>query len=213
MAPPKKPDRLSKMVQDLVRGDDSETGVVKGSSGTTTIIIQARLGSSRLPRKTLKAFRGQTVLWHVMKRCDLTGFPVVVAIPNDEPELAIWLEAHNAQYFMGDPKDLARRYLHAAREFQANPIVRITADCPLINTEIIKLTIRLFELQGNVGYLGFHALSGLNVEIFDYDTLEKASNNGPDEHCTTWMRKQPWAKSFPSLELNTQEDYERLLSL
>lgn len=187
--------------------------IQEGVSGNTTIIIQARIGSTRLPSKALKAFRGQNVLWHVIKRCDLTGYPVVVAIPDNEPELAKWLEEHRASYYMGDPKDLTRRYLGAAKEFHADPIVRITADCPMINTEIIKLTIRFFELQGNVGYLGFHALHGLNVEIFDYGTLEKASNNGPDEHCTTWMRKQKWAKDFPSLELNTQEDYERLLSL
>lgn len=136
-----------------------------------------------------------------------------MAIPNNEPELSAWCDRHNVLTHEGDPRNLVRRYMTAAREYGANPIVRITADCPFINPELIKLTVRAFELQGNVGYMGFHSHPGLNVEVFDYDTLEEAEHQGFDEHCTTWMRKQKWAKDLPTLELNTQEDYQRLLSL
>lgn len=187
--------------------------VVQEGMSTTTIIIQARTGSKRMPNKVLAPFKGANVLWHVIKRCDLTGFRVVVAIPDGDSALESWLQKNEVLYHAGSEDDLTRRYLSTATFYDANPIVRITADCPLINVELIKLTVRLFELQGNKGYIGCHLLRGLNVEVFDYETLEKAANNGPDEHCTTWMRKQPWARDFPELELNTEEDYMRLLQL
>ena len=157
-------------------------------------------------------FHGQTVLWHVIKKCDLSGFPVVVAIPGGDKELLEWLVQNQVVHFCGHPTDLTRRYLGAAEEYGADPIIRITADSPFIFPDLIKLTARLFELQGNEGYIGSHFLHGLNVEIFDRKTLEKAAANGEDEHCTTWMRRQKWAKTFPDLELNTKGDYHRLLT-
>lgn len=174
------------------------------------IIVQARLSSTRLPRKVLMPFgdEGETVLDCVMKRCIETGFNVVVAIPDNEPELAEYCKQHFYSYFEGHPTNLTKRYLDCARAWDAETIIRITADCPLINTELIKLTFYQFTR----GYLGFH-FPGLNVEVFDMFTLKQAARYSPDEHCTTWMRKQKSARNIESYELNTLEDYNRLLEI
>lgn len=182
----------------------------------TLIIIQARMDSYRLQGKVMKPLDGFPVLQHVITRCRNTGFPFIVATPDTEDNKPIWelCERMGIGHFKGHPTDLTKRYKDCvdSRAMDVDVIIRITADCPLINTELIVLTERLFRLSGAKGYMEFDGLHGLNVEVFDRETLSQAVEQGPDEHCTQWMRKTHKIP-FPSLELNTQEDYERLQSI
>jgi spore coat polysaccharide biosynthesis protein SpsF (cytidylyltransferase family) len=100
-----------------------------------------------------------------------------------------------------------------AIKFGVDTIVRITHDCPFINTELISLTVRAFLASGGKGYLGCNKIEGLNVEVFDLKTLKEAAKHGPDEHVTTWMRRGGRGTDIPSLELNTLEDYKFLIKL
>lgn len=180
----------------------------------TTIIVQARSTSTRLPRKCLLDFDGEMVLSRVYRRCADTGFPVVIAHPTGDKEIEEWCRLNKVLSFAGHPTNLTQRYYDAAKAHLADPIIRITSDCPFINTELIVLTSRIFhKWNGASGYLGCHFVHGLNVEIFDFATLEEATKHGEDEHCTTWMRAQPFALDFPDIELNTKEDYIKLLAL
>lgn len=173
------------------------------------------MGSHRFPGKVMQLLDGQPVLAHVVARCRLTHFPVIVATPDTSTNQPIWdwCKEHRIPYFKGHPTDLTKRYLDCAIAYKADPIIRITADSPFINTELIVLTERFFRQAGSTGFMELEPIHGLNVEIFDRGTLEAAHQQGPDEHCTTWMRKQPWAMGFPSLELNTPDDYKRLQGL
>lgn len=179
-----------------------------------TIIIQARMSSQRLPGKTMLPISGQPLLSWVVRRCLQTSYAVIVATPDTEDNQPIWdwCKQNNVFYFKGHPTDLTRRYADCAHHFYLQEgIVRITADCPFINTDIIKLCVAQW-MKGD-DYVGFHGLAGLNVEVFGVDRLYEAVTHGPDEHCTTWMRQQPWAKDLQPLEVNTKTDYERLKDL
>lgn len=179
-----------------------------------TIIIQARMTSTRLPGKVMLPIAGQPILYWVIDRCRKTGERVIVAAPNEEESKPIveLCKQKKIEFYLGHVDDLTRRYADCVRDYElTGGVVRITADCPFINTDLINLCILQWNRDG--GYVGFHGLAGLNVEVFGVEQLQEALQHGPDEHCTTWMRKQRWAKDLESLEVNTKEDYERLKNL
>jgi spore coat polysaccharide biosynthesis protein SpsF len=115
---------------------------------STIAIIQARMGSSRLPGKVLLDIVGQPMLRRVIERTRLaqTVGRVIVATtcdPSDDP-VADFCEQRGVDCFRGSQFDVLDRYYQAARRFDAETIVRITADCPLIDPQVIDRTVRAF---------------------------------------------------------------------
>ena len=111
-------------------------------------IIQARMGSSRLPGKVLLDLAGQPMLSRVVERTRLakTVDQVVVATTieiSDEPVVEL-CAARGYACYRGSLYDVLDRYYQAARQFGAKAVVRITADCPLIDPEVIDRTVRAF---------------------------------------------------------------------
>jgi spore coat polysaccharide biosynthesis protein SpsF (cytidylyltransferase family) len=113
---------------------------------TTLAVIQARLGSTRFPRKVLAPLQGRPMLAHVIERASRAALidGVVVAttngaIDNDVASLAL---TSGASVTRGPEDDVLTRYVLAAREHGADVIVRITADCPLVDPAIVDLVIR-----------------------------------------------------------------------
>src|SRR5258708_26014482 len=103
-------------------------------------IIQARMGSSRLPGKVLKDLGGESVLARVLgrvSRANLIG-EVVIATTRQPEDDKIVEECRRlgVRFFRGEVHDVLDRYYHAAKEVKAEAIVRITSDCPLIEPEI-----------------------------------------------------------------------------
>ncbi len=112
-------------------------------------IIQARMGSSRLPGKVLKEIGGQPMLFRVVVRARhaQTLGRVVVATtmdPSDDP-LVAYCRRQGFPVFRGDPYDVLDRYYRAAVQFGAKTVVRLTADCPLIDPAEIDRTVRAFQ--------------------------------------------------------------------
>ena len=113
-------------------------------------IIQARMGSSRLPGKVLKDIGGQRMLHRVFlraRRSQLVG-QVIVATTTDQSDDPIqsFCRCQGFPCYRGDPYDVLDRYYKAAKLFSAETIVRLTADCPLIDpVEIDRTTHRFFE--------------------------------------------------------------------
>ncbi len=113
---------------------------------TTLAVIQARSGSARFPRKVFAPLQGRPVLAHVIERVAratlLDGVVVATtdrALDDDVASLAAELGAYVTR---GPEDDVLTRYLLAAREYGASVIVRITADCPLVDPAIVDLVIR-----------------------------------------------------------------------
>ena len=166
----------------------------------TVAIVQARLGSTRLPGKVLKPLGGQRVIDHVMARC--RAIPsvdeVVIAttvLPEDDAVVAA-AAAAGIGVFRGDSSDVLQRYAGAARMSSAEVVLRVTSDCPLIDPAICERVIRLRADAGadyaanNMPRLFPH---GLDCEVFTRAALEAADRTAQDpydrEHVTPWMRR------------------------
>jgi len=152
-------------------------------------IIQARLTSTRLPKKILKNIGGKSVLRHcvdnVNKAISLTD--VVVASPHVIPE---WF---NAKRFIGSESDVLDRYYKCAKANYADVVVRITADCPFIDPDVIDEAVRYY-FKTDFGYVCYAPIDGLDVEVFSFKLLEEAWKNAKDkydrEHVTPYIRRK-----------------------
>jgi spore coat polysaccharide biosynthesis protein SpsF (cytidylyltransferase family) len=111
----------------------------------TVAVIQARCGSTRFPRKVLATLQGRPMLAHIIERVsratlvDRTVVATTDAAGDDE--VAALAAAHGAGVTRGSEHDVLSRYVLAAREHAADVIVRITADCPLIDPGIVDAVI------------------------------------------------------------------------
>ena len=148
-------------------------------------IIQARMGSSRLPGKVLQDIGGQPMLHRVVlraRRSQLVG-QVIVATTTDEGDDPIenFCKTHGFPCFRGDPYDVLDRYYQAARFFDANTIVRLTGDCPLIDPGEIDRTVNAF-FRANVDFAANRLPPpwkrttpiGMDTEVVTFTALQQA---------------------------------------
>ena len=121
--------------------------VDSNTTGKTVAIIQARLGSSRLPRKILLDIAGQSMLERVVTRVQQAKQidQVVIATTTDQTDdpLIEYCEDRNWNFFRGSEHDVLSRYLETARHFLATRVVRVTSDCPLIDPGVIDQLVHL----------------------------------------------------------------------
>jgi spore coat polysaccharide biosynthesis protein SpsF (cytidylyltransferase family) len=174
----------------------------------TLAVIQARMGSARLPGKVLAEVNGRPMLWYVVRRAQLAKRvdQVVVAIPDDtveDLEIARLCAAWNVPCVSGPGDDVLARYLMVAQAWQPKPdiIVRITADCPLIDPQAIDGVLSLFAKNGDQVVYASNVLpqrtfpDGLDVEAFPVATLEQLSELATDpadrEHVTSYLHRFP----------------------
>ncbi|PCI42446.1 MAG: spore coat polysaccharide biosynthesis protein F [Rhodospirillaceae bacterium] len=163
------------------------------------VIIQARLGSVRLPKKVLFPLEGQTILAHVIKRAlRIPGVnDVCVAIPDDPAQQPIADEAERAGavVFKGSEDDVLGRYYFAAKELKSDVVTRITADCPLFDPTTSGAIIALLDHTGadyacnNMPLTWPH---GTETETFTFEALktcqDRAQTAFEREHVTVLMR-------------------------
>ena len=144
-------------------------------------IIQARMGSTRLPGKVMKRLCDDTVLGYVITRCQqsrkLHGILVATSnLPADDC-VAEFAALRNIPIFRGSENDVLSRYIEAAKTVEADVVVRITADCPVIAPEVIDKVIILYENQ-NPDYAFIDGYpNGLGAaEVLSLAALERASD-------------------------------------
>lgn len=178
-------------------------------------IIQARMGSTRLPGKVLKDIHGRTMLSRVIRRAKRSSLinEVIVATTTEKADDAIVKECRmlGVPAFRGSEHDVLDRYYKAARAFQADAVVRITSDCPLIEPEIIDRVIQAY-LEDSPDYASNILVStyprGLDVEVFSFGALEKswqdASKDYEHVHVTPFIYQHP--ERFRLLSVTGDED-------
>ena len=149
------------------------------------VLVQARLGSTRLPRKVLKDIGGKTMLERVMERAALIGPPVVLVIPEDDLELAMYAIARNWTYIHGSEEDVLDRYATAATRLLADHIVRVTSDCPFLDVEAAQLTLAE-HLHGKYDLTTYHEAEGRGVQVFRVESLRRVAEIAPAD-----MRHSP----------------------
>ena len=169
-----------------------------------TAIIQARMNSSRLPGKVMLNIGGQTILSHVIKNLKMVNSinRIVVATTTSIFDDVIELESklNNVECFRGSEDNVLERFRIAALENNSDVVVRITADCPLIDSDIVERVIQCY-LNGDYQIVTNAGLNnnlrtfprGLDVEVFGVDVLEDAYNNAIEdfekEHVTPYIYK------------------------
>lgn len=169
------------------------------SEGPVVAIIQARMGSSRLPGKSLAEIEKRPMLWHVIRRVKRATLVdrVVVATsvaPADDAIENVCRE-NGVPCHRGSENDVLDRFYHAARAEKAAQVVRITADCPLIDPEVIDRVVRRFQ-RGDLDYASNAMVrsypDGLDTEICSFSALERAwhesSKPSEREHVTPYLR-------------------------
>lgn len=161
------------------------------------VIIQARMTSTRLPGKILKQVGGEPMLKQQIKRlrqCESVDEIVIATTVNAADDAVVELaEAENLSFFRGDEFDVLGRYVGAAEQANADVVVRVTADCPLIDPQVTDSIINeLIKHAADCDYASntFERTfpQGLDVEAFFLDTLLRANRLGKSpaarEHVT-----------------------------
>jgi spore coat polysaccharide biosynthesis protein SpsF (cytidylyltransferase family) len=143
-------------------------------------VIQARLGSTRLPRKVLLPFGDGLLIDAVYERAAQLGPPVALAIPRDDAELARKCIGRGWVYTEGSECDVLSRYVEAARQLRADHVVRVTADCPFLDVEAGRWTIQE-HLESGADFTQYVA-EGRGVEVFTTEALEAADSYAGSQH-------------------------------
>lgn len=185
-------------------------------------IIQARMGSTRLPGKVLEEVYGVPLLKIMLQRVALSKKlnQVVVAtstLESDDPIVEFCYD-EGIEVFRGSEENVLSRYYECATQFGATVIVRLTADCPLIDPGVIDETVTLFESSG----VDFAANTvppenstfpdGSDVEVFSYPALTRAfkevEKSFDKEHVTFYFWKYP-GRNFKTKQLQNSENWSK----
>jgi len=184
----------------------------------TVAIIQARMGSTRLPGKVIMDLGGDTVLARVVRRLCRAKFvdEIVIATTSSDADDAIVRECERlgVPWFRGSEDDVLDRYYQAAQTYAAGAVVRITSDCPLIDPELVDGTIRVFQEQhcdyaSNLFPRTYPR--GLDTEVFTVAALERdwreARAPYQREHVTPFLYEHP--ELFRLVSLRGRIDYSQ----
>ena len=184
-------------------------------------IIQARLGSTRLPKKVMLDLAGRPVLWHIynrLKKCT-TLDEVVISTGEyiNNKEICDFATANNLHLFVGNEKDLIDRLYKTALKYDADAIVRITGDCPLVDPNIVDMLVtefiekmKQFDIVTNVEKRTFP--HGLDVEVISTKTLKKLWEEINELELREWfpffIQKNP--DMFKILNIENNNDFSKL---
>ncbi|WP_349305687.1 glycosyltransferase family protein [Parachlamydia sp. AcF125] len=196
------------------------------------IIVQARMGSTRLPGKVLRPVLGQPLLGYLIERLKAVSRAddLVVATSTQAADQAIveFCQMAKVPVVRGSEANVLSRYVQAGQFAQAEAVVRITADCPMIDPQIVDQLITFYREHADQYDYVTNALTrtfpyGMEVEVFSFKQLEKAASLNPSlveqEHVTPVFyfhqeRYQIFNVSFEKdlsryrLTVDTPEDFQ-----
>ncbi|KGR83804.1 cytidylyltransferase domain-containing protein [Lysinibacillus odysseyi] len=192
-------------------------------------IIQARMGSTRLPGKVLKPLGNTDVLSYVVARSrKIEGVAEVIVATSSLPQddaIVKWCEDHFVEYYRGSEEDVLDRYVQCANLYQPDYVIRVTADCPFVDYEMASEMVALAKnTQAEVIDIAQKLPRGLAVEIISYDALCRIHTITTElrhrEHVTYYayefkaqfkreIYEPPVDRQYPELRitLDTVEDY------
>lgn len=198
----------------------------------TVLIIQARIGSSRLRGKILKPLAGLDDLTYVVQRClqiqPVAAVIVATSVKSQDDQVKAWCDEHQVACFRGSETDVLDRYVRAAEPYRPDYVIRVTADCPFVDYELANAMIGamadkqvdLFDIEPGIP-------RGLPVEIVSWPALLYMHQHGHEnrhrEHVTYYayeFRNEFSRAVFPlpanrrapelRITLDTEQDYQLL---
>jgi|SRR3989344_3228689 len=181
-------------------------------------IIQARSSSTRLPGKVLREIKGKPMLWYVVDRLKKTKAidKIVVATSDhkDDDVIEKYCQNEKIDCFRGSLEDVLSRYVNCAKKYSGyDTIIRITADCPLIDPKVVDLLIKTFSRE-KVDYasnvLKETYPDGIDAEIFTRESIlisDKEAKLGSErEHVTLYIRNNP---KFKKINIENKTDMSK----
>lgn len=164
--------------------------------------IEARMTSSRLPGKVLMLGDGVPLLKHLITRLEavpsLDSIVLATTVNTSDAPLVAFAEQQNLQYYRGSEDDVMLRVIEAAESADAEVVVEITGDCPIIDPEIVEQTVRMF-LSHEADYVSNCCIrsypDGMDTQVFGLETLKRSAamtNDSLDhEHVALHIRNHP----------------------
>lgn len=200
-------------------------------TGGVVAVVQARMTSTRLPGKVLRQVDGKPLLGYQLERMRratrLDRIVIATTVnPTDDP-IAAFCEAAGCDVVRGPESDVLARHAQAAQRFNAETVVRLTSDCPLIDPAVIDEAVRRFQVAEHCDYLSNMLAPsfpyGYAVEVMTVQALREAAAEAlaPEEHehvtpFIYWRPRRFALQSFtmvPDLSqhrwtVDTPEDFE-----
>ena len=182
-------------------------------------IVQARMGSKRLPGKTLKNYKGITPLGILVGRLKKINkiSKIIIATTRLKKDNIFkkFCKKEDISLFRGNNSNVLKRYFHAAKKFKSINIIRVTSDCPFIDNATLNKMINL-QIKNNYDYLSNTYPTpctypdGSDIEIFNFRTLNKTYKKAilpsEKEHVTKYM----WSsKTFKTKQINLHKDLSK----
>ena len=187
-----------------------------------SIIIQARIGSSRLPGKILRNYKNYNLLKVLIQRLNkskkVKNIIIATTKQKEDDRVVKFCLDNSLTYFRGSKNNVLNRYYKASRKYKVKNIIRITSDCPLIDPVILDKMILEFKKK-KLDYLSntypepSTYPDGMDIEIFTFNSLKLANRYSTKkyekEHVTVYIRNNSKFKTFRS-DLSKDNSHYRL---
>lgn len=182
-------------------------------------IVQARMGSTRLPEKALKKIQGKTILWHIINRIKhsmlIDDVIIACTIKNEDKTIEDFAKKNSIKVYRGRVDDIVDRFYNASKKADADIIIRLWGDCPLVDPELIDKALKVF-IEKRLDYSNnFNPPSypgGLNFEIYSFKTLETILENTKDPFFREYPFEYVYAyeQSFKTFYDKNKEDLSNI---
>jgi spore coat polysaccharide biosynthesis protein SpsF (cytidylyltransferase family) len=176
-------------------------------------IVQARMGSKRLPGKVMKEVKGKPLIGYLLERLrkseKIDKIVLATSVNKENEVLCDYVKSLGYNIFRGSEEDVLNRYYQVAKKYNAETVVRITGDCPLIDPYICDKLIQFyFNKETDYAKLSPKFAEGLDCEVFSFEVLEKADKNAVKsserEHVTPFIKNSP--KIYNTIILDNSVD-------
>ncbi|WP_100182729.1 cytidylyltransferase domain-containing protein [Candidatus Nitrosotenuis aquarius] len=184
-------------------------------------VIQARLSSKRLPRKVMLDILGKPVIWHIYNRLTHCKHLSAVVISTGEydqnKEICDFAEKNQIKYYSGSEMDLIQRLYQTVLKFDADALVRITSDCPLVDPKLVDELVGIYVKNKDICDLvtncEIHSFPhGLDIEVYSHDVLRRLNDEIKEPDLREWFplyitkNKQ----KFKILNIKNEQDLSRI---
>jgi|SRR3989339_389252 len=184
-----------------------------------SVIIQARMSSTRLPGKVMMKVIGKPLIGHMIDRLRhasmIDKIIVATSIDNANNLMYDYLKSYGVIVYRGSENDVLARFYEAAHKYKLKYIIRVTADCPLIDPNIIDKFVSDFFSRGADYVCGTSRLAeGLDTEVFSFEVLEQAyrqaKKKSEREHVTVYVHNNPTLFNLVKIDNETDDGKYRI---
>jgi len=163
--------------------------------------VQARMASTRLPGKVMKEILGRPIIWHIVNRlkyAKLVNHTMIATSSNPaDKEIVDFARKSKIDCYAGSEDDIVDRLYQASRQAKADTIVRITADCPLVDPALVDKVVKYYQDgRGKYDFISnTHPPTypdGLDTEVFSFIALEKIWQEVTDKFKREWIVTNFW---------------------